>query len=130
MSLKWIFLVVFLSQSVFVFSHELLINCEEIIASPKPSEAFLRIETVRINDCNFTIFPENLFADSFHLRNISLTHNNLIALPVTIFQHQHNLSYLDLSYNGLILLDDSTFNTTIQLVVLRLSYNQLRKISR
>lgn len=109
------------------------ISGNHIKSNKLPNKLFAylpRLETVWVNDSNFTVLPNDLFAESTNLRNISLARNNFREIPATIFHHQSHLVSLDLSYNNIESLDDFLFNETRRLTALHLSFNRLSNISR
>lgn len=79
--------------------------------------------------CNLRTVPENLFAGSKNMKNITMEQNALITLPADLFADQAVLWDLDLSSNQLSELHDGLFRNTGELRVLRLSHNRLEKIS-
>lgn len=107
----------------------LIIACHESVQSLSKCQ-FSHDTGIRINNCNLTEIPDDVFAESSELRKISLAHNLLETLPINVFDHQANLEELDLSYNRLTILVDGIFNGTNVLRVLRLSHNRLSEISR
>lgn len=130
-------LFVFVSKNnVFSFSQSFknVLNCptskNQLMSNQLSNEQLSQLEIVLMNNCSFNILPDDLFANSSNIQNITLTHNNLTEIPAMIFNHQINLLNLDLSFNEIMSLNDDIFRENINLVVLRLSYNRFSNISR
>lgn len=87
------------------------------------------LREVRIN-CDLETIPENLFANSQSIRNITISENELTQLPYMLFADQTELIDLDLSKNKLTSLPDDIFQNTRNLIVLRLSHNHLTNVSK
>lgn len=73
--------------------------------------------------------PDDMFAESTMVQNVTLSRNALSTVPPALFANQTNLLDIDLRSNNLIELPDQLFDNTRKLVVLRLSNNKLRHIS-
>ncbi|XP_067618878.1 protein toll [Eurosta solidaginis] len=86
------------------------------------------LKDVRLS-CELELLPEDLFANSTKLANLTLKDNMLTSLPVKLLIDQYELHDLDLSHNRLQTLPDGLFRNTRNLVELRLSHNHLSEIS-
>lgn len=87
-----------------------------------------RLDSVSIS-CGLSSLPDDLFADSVNVKNITFSGNSLQTLPVGLFVGLVRVLEVDLSKNKLQRLDDGVFEQLEAVRVLRLSQNQLETIS-
>ncbi|XP_039300523.1 protein toll [Nilaparvata lugens] len=98
--------------------------------SRKHFEGLSDIDTLRLDESNLTVIPDDLFQDVTNVSWLNIRGNFITDLPKDVFRSLTKLQVLELGNNKLKNLEPGVFNNLTRLRLLNLWSNQLTDISR
>ncbi|RZF43732.1 hypothetical protein LSTR_LSTR009155 [Laodelphax striatellus] len=98
--------------------------------SRKHFEGLGNIDTLRLDESNLTVIPDDLFQDVTNVSWLNIRGNFITDLPKDVFRSLTKLQVLELGNNKLKNLEPGVFNNLTRLRLLNLWSNQLTDIDR